>query len=375
MSRALAVAAGGGGDAVTAAVIASAMPDLEVSAVLTYSWDRLMIDPTPGPRSVADFDGLISLSGSVAEIPATASLRTGGRSTIPRLAQHLSLPLLLMDASAGAPGLASQICGAAEVFGADSIVVIDVGGDILAEGYEANLRSPLADSLALAAAVMTKLPVRVLVAGIGLDGELTEDELHGCLDRLGGQVVKQLVPSDVLAYEGIWEWHPSEANALLAVAAGGWRGQAETQRDALVRITDDSAAVYEVSTADLYESSLASRLSHAPTLAEVEQLLRRDRGYSDIDVERRRLRTRPPTRRPAEDAMEVIDRYAGDASARGIDALTIRRVAELVHATDFEATDALRISLMRKRSSHFRPPLYLTRPTAGIDRSDGWRGI
>ncbi|MFF2555336.1 DUF1152 domain-containing protein [Nocardia sp. NPDC058058] len=369
MSGTLAVAAGGGGDAVTAAVIASAMAELGVSAILTYSWDRLMIDPTPGPRSVADFDGLVIHSRSVAQVPATASLRTGSRSTIPRLAQHLSLPLLLMDISNGAPGLASQIRAAAEVFGADSVVVIDVGGDILAEGHETSLRSPLADSLALAASVISRLPVRVLVAGVGLDGELTDTELQNRLARLDAQPVRILAPSDVLAYEGVWEWHPSEANGLLAVAASGWRGQVETQRDAVIRISDNSAVVYEVCTAGLYESSLASRLSVLQSLAEVERLLRQVRGYSDIDIERRRLQTRPEARQPTEGALDLIDRYAADAAARSIDALTIRRVAELVHATDPEAVEALRVSLMRMRPSQFRPPLYLTRPQVPINRS------
>ncbi|MGH9217468.1 MAG: DUF1152 domain-containing protein, partial [Acidimicrobiales bacterium] len=48
---ALFVAAGGGGDAITAAVLA---PILSASdqppVIMTYSWDRLLIDPLPGPR-------------------------------------------------------------------------------------------------------------------------------------------------------------------------------------------------------------------------------------------------------------------------------------------------------------------------------------
>jgi hypothetical protein len=53
------IAAGGGGDAITATALAHAFQDPE-PVVMTYSWDRLMIDPVPGPRSAGDFTGLSS---------------------------------------------------------------------------------------------------------------------------------------------------------------------------------------------------------------------------------------------------------------------------------------------------------------------------
>jgi hypothetical protein len=37
---------------------------------MTYSWDRLMIDPLPGPRTTADFASLRHLAPGVVEIVA-----------------------------------------------------------------------------------------------------------------------------------------------------------------------------------------------------------------------------------------------------------------------------------------------------------------
>ncbi|MFE3059178.1 DUF1152 domain-containing protein [Nocardia sp. NPDC059239] len=56
MRTAIAIAAGGGGDAITAAMLAAAMAELGIAAIMSYSWDRFMIDPAPGPRERADFE-------------------------------------------------------------------------------------------------------------------------------------------------------------------------------------------------------------------------------------------------------------------------------------------------------------------------------
>ncbi|WP_280308287.1 DUF1152 domain-containing protein [Nocardia abscessus] len=359
---AVAIAAGGGGDAVTAAVLADMMPALRVAAIMSFSWDRLIIDPTPGPRSRGDFRGLID-RGGVSEVPSTATLRTEGESTLPRLSKHIEQPLLLMDVEAGANGLARQIRCAADAFDADELAVIDTGGDILATGTEPGLRSPLADSVALAAAISSGLTTQVLVAGVGLDGELSPAELDARLIALDAKEVGNLIPDDAKGFASIWSWHPSEANALLAAAASGWRGCVETQRGAVVDVTDAATRVYRIAATALSESSLAALLARTSSLHEIEQLLREHRGYSDIDVERDRLLHRARPRMPDADTLTLIDGYTADAYARGVDALTVRRVIELTGATYPAATAALRDHLARSRPDNFRPPLYTVQPT------------
>lgn len=339
-------------------MLASAMPDLGIAAVMSYSWDRFIVDPSPGPRARADFDGLID-RGGVAQIPPSAALRIG-QSTLPRLAGAIDLPLLLVEADGGAVGLSALIARAATAFGADQIVVVDVGGDILAEGHEASLRTPLADSLALAAAVRTGIATRVLVAGIGMDGELSAAEVDERLGQLHAQQLADLTPRDAVPFEGIWAWHPSEANALLAAAAAGWRGTVECQRNAAVELTGASTGVFEVGAQQLVDASLAAVLTDTTSLAEAEQLLRdRRAGRSELDVERQRAAgDRAKVRMPGLEALAVIDEYATDARERGVTALTVRRVAEMVSAFAPEATDALRTLLTEQRPHNFRPPLY-----------------
>ncbi|MEV0293335.1 DUF1152 domain-containing protein [Nocardia sp. NPDC050710] len=359
-SKAIVLAAGGGGDVVTASVLAAKLRHrFDTVAFMSYSWDRLLVDPTPGPRSRSDFDGLIEHDELIAEVAASARLRGHGWSTLPPLVPYLACPLLLMDPAGGAIGLAAQFRTASQVFGADVLILVDVGGDILAEGHEVGLRSPLADSLTLAAAIRSDLPLHVFVAGVGLDGELTPAEVRTLLCRHGSAAVADLLAADVSMVAEVWNWHPSEANGLVCVAAQGWRGTVETQRDALIDITDDATVVYEVDAPGVATHSLAADLSHTISMEQVEQRIRARRGYSDIDTERNRLSTHREQQMPTADTIDDIDRYAHTASLRGVNALTMRRVFELSGAVGADAGNMLRDLLGRERPNNMRPPLYL----------------
>ncbi|MGW6425856.1 DUF1152 domain-containing protein [Nocardia sp. NPDC055053] len=361
MRNAVVFAAGGGGDAVSASVLAHALAEqITVSAIVSWSWDRLLLDPLPGPRTAGDFEGLIAHGDGLFQVPSTAFLTTGGQSTLPRLATHLAMPLLLADPRRGSQGLSRQLRKAAEVFAAELILVLDVGGDILAAGDEPGLRSPLADSLALAAAVESELPTDVLATGLGLDGELTADELDRRLIDLGADEVVTLHSADAVGVEGIWEWHPSEANALLSVAAGGWRGQVESQRDTTITVDDRCTTVFRVDSHKLAGDSIAADLAATTSLDTAELRVRDRRGTTDIDIERRRLATRSHPRSPSANAIAILDQYVKDAAARGTDALTIRRVLELTDATDPSSATAMREQLRQQRPDNFQPPLYIT---------------
>lgn len=87
-----------------------------------------------------------------------------------------------------------------------------VGQHILARGDEPTLKSPLTDGPTLATASQVNAPIRLLIAGTGLDGELPPDVLH----RLLGRVAHTLTATDVEPISTVLEWHPSKATADLA---------------------------------------------------------------------------------------------------------------------------------------------------------------
>src|SRR6266540_2139599 len=64
MSGTLMVAAGGGGDVLGAALIQQALAGSDGGRPVHYaswSWDRLVVDPVPGPRDPTAFCGLRSV--------------------------------------------------------------------------------------------------------------------------------------------------------------------------------------------------------------------------------------------------------------------------------------------------------------------------
>nr|WP_324604043.1 DUF1152 domain-containing protein [Streptomyces sp. LaPpAH-108] len=57
----LTVTAGGKGDAVAAAMLGTALyGDVDPLVIFAYAWDRLLVDPLPGPRGACDFTGLVA---------------------------------------------------------------------------------------------------------------------------------------------------------------------------------------------------------------------------------------------------------------------------------------------------------------------------
>lgn len=359
--RPLVVAAGGGGDAIAGVALAGSLGLAEPQVVMTFSWDRLMIDPLPGPRRVDDFTGLHRPAPHVVEIVGTTAPVPPAGSSLPRLAAELPARLVLLDPSGGAGDLTEQIGSTAAFFGLDSIALVDVGGDVLTDGRDAGLRSPLADQLALAACVRTGIPTMLLVTGAGLDGELPVDVVA---DRLARLHARRLPPLDQQAVERVrpvFTWHPSEASGLLTAAATGLRGIVEV-RDAgdQVVLTDTTTAVSEVDGVDAIAVTPAARLGDSTSLDDAARIVREVTGVSEIEYEIRkatranRHRTQPVT----ETDLSTVDRHAADAQARGADFISMRRLAELLGATTLATYTQMCSLLAARRPDNCGPSVY-----------------
>ncbi|MER5874108.1 DUF1152 domain-containing protein [Streptomyces sp. NPDC002044] len=340
MTRLL-IAAGGGGDAITAAVVHTALHGAGTPAlVLTYAWERLVVDPVPGPRRATDFTGTEAAAPDLALVtPRTAPIAPAG-SLIPRLAAGLEPRLGLLDPYGGTRGLARQIRAAARWCRAGRIDLVDVGGDIAARGDEPTLRSPLGDALALAACAATGLATTVYVAGPGLDNEVPLTEL---LPRLGPPAFALTAPHT----EGVlpvFDWHPSEASALLVAAARGVRGSCGTRDAPRPVLLDDSACQVHRLTLDaaLALSPLARALAGSTSLDDAEAASREVCGFSEIERERHRAARPGPPHRPhtphpslasrgSRDAETVLARFTAwkrDLLADGLAYVTSRRITE-----------------------------------------------
>ncbi|MEU5999633.1 DUF1152 domain-containing protein [Streptomyces sp. NPDC047197] len=346
----LIVAAGGGGDAVAAAMLHAALygDDGGPALILTYSWDRLIVDPVPGPRSPADFTGLRQLTPHVWAVPGTATLKPPHAATLPRLAAEIPHTFALIDPYAGAAGITRQLNELINHFAPETIDLLDVGGDILAHGDEPTLRSPLADALTLAACARTEAPVRLLVAGPGLDGELPADVLRPHL----GPLLTTFTPEHTQAIIPVLTWHPSEATALLTATALGARGLCEIRDAGLpVPLTAEGPTVHQVDLARaLAANRLAQTIAATTTLDEAEERCRTVCGTSEIDYERAKAQRRSehqPTDAVPHDLLTQIKNFEQAAVTRETTYTTVRRLAEVLGLTNAALPHLTRLNTAR----------------------------
>jgi hypothetical protein len=174
--------AGGGGDVVGVLAIGRMCESLGTGFALGgVAWERMPIDPRPGPRRAAEIRGGRRLGDAAVLISPDEGATTpeGVDFSESLLAKHLGVETVLIDISGGTAGAAAGIEAAAGELGCDLAIHIDVGGDVLARGDEEGLASPLCDAVMLAAAVRAAESVEPLlgVLGPGCDGELSAEEV------------------------------------------------------------------------------------------------------------------------------------------------------------------------------------------------------
>jgi hypothetical protein len=145
------------------------------------------------------------------------------------MSAFLGEPVVLVDPNPGPAAIAAGLDAAAAHLGCDLVVLLDVGGDVLAHGHEPGLASPLADATVLSAALQMQTPTIGAVFGIGCDGELTPAE---ALERLrevaaaGGDLGDLPLPAAAIArVEASLAYVVTEASAMALRCAHGETGR------------------------------------------------------------------------------------------------------------------------------------------------------
>lgn len=325
--KTLFVAAGGGGDAVGTLLARRVLdPDGEAPTLIsTCAWERLRIDPTPGPRPISGFTGLGDVDGHPVEMLGSSRTTPPGRSVLPRLAYEADARIFLHDFEGGAKGLAEQLRHLVAALEVERIVVVDVGGDVVATGVEPNLLSPLADSLALAGALATGIPTNLAVVGPGADAELTEHEVLERLSAVNGQRVGEVSAPDVECCGDILDWHPTEASALVAAAALQARGAVEMRRGrAPTPLTERGSGIWVVAEPRLASFPLANSLVSTLDLQSAVEAMDR-LSVNEIAYERTKAaQLLSSTPSPGRSVSATIE----DAIRNGASHITSRRLLE-----------------------------------------------
>jgi hypothetical protein len=229
---ALCVGIGGGGDVVGALAAAGVLQSAGLQVIVGgLTWERRPIDPIPGPRRLAE----ITAAERVNDVAALAGPDTRGPGGFLFAESHVAGLLgertLLVDPNPGPAAVAAGLRHAADQLGCDAVILLDVGGDVLAHGHEAGLASPLADAVLLAAGVALQdagVLVAAAVFGAGCDGELTPDEVADRLaevrDAGGALGDVDLTADQIDRLRAAVDVVPTEASAMALRAADGETG-------------------------------------------------------------------------------------------------------------------------------------------------------
>jgi hypothetical protein len=293
---------GGGGDVVGALAITDLLQSLGTDWVLGgVAWERSPIDPRPGPRSLEEISGG-SPCGSAALLTegGTASL-DGIEFSESKMAAHLGRPVLLLDITRGPQALATGLEEAASELGCDTVVVLDVGGDVLAHGDEPGLASPLCDAIVLAAGLFLARSREVVgaVYGPGCDGELTPDEVLQRITELQSADALLgawgLTPQACELVDSAAEVVPTEASRMAIRCARGERGEVPIRGGRrTVELTPLGALTFffDPTAAATSAVPLATAVSPAGSLEQAHEALEGMGIRTELSLERERARTR-----------------------------------------------------------------------------------
>ncbi len=292
--RAVVVGIGGGGDVLGTIPTRNALKRNKFDVLIgSVVWERFIVDPKPGPRSLSELDNVKEFLNETVCLAGSQTKIKGG--IVPqacRISAKLGEKVLLLDLTKGAKGLASGIRKMAERLGISFVIGIDVGGDVLATGKEEGLKSPLCDSLTLAALANSGVRSIIGIVGLGCDGELKPQELESRLSEIasmGGLLgALGMTQEDVKIMEFLSEGLNTEASKLAIMAAKGVKGDLpirEGTRKAYVSIFSSITFFFDAKI--LYEASrLAKVVANSESIDDANEAMHSLGIETELDFER-----------------------------------------------------------------------------------------
>jgi hypothetical protein len=203
---------------------------------------------------------------------------------------------VLVDVLGGPGAIAAGLLQAVDRLGCDLTVLIDVGGDVLAQGDEPGLRSPLCDAVMLAAAVQLSQaghPVLGGIFGIGCDAELTPAEVLAQLAIIAGSGgllgARGLTDAVARRLEDAIRLVPTEASAQAVLAFRGASGTKTIRRGRRAFELSSIAAltVYlDLEVTMRTVGRLAQAISGASSLEDANRVLNDLGVRTELDLER-----------------------------------------------------------------------------------------
>ena len=298
--RILVVGAGGGGDVVTAAVFALKLRRIGLDVLVAAPpWERVVVDPVPGPIGLDEIMKFVYKGDGYLVVDGRSYCMRGGRKfsfQASNVASALHEPIYVYSLKGGVASAYRGLLSICRDKNIDIVIGLDVGGDILAKGWEEDLWSPLADQLTLCSLYKLSndsgVPSLVAVASPGADGELNRDyviKLINDVVRSGGYVGSLGFDKwDIEIFERILSMAVSEAGKVILDALKGFVGW-KIIRKGTRRVYVDalSTIVFLMDTDIVYSMSpLAEILLDTSSIDEANRILLEQGVPTEYELER-----------------------------------------------------------------------------------------
>lgn len=290
--RALVLGIGGGGDVLGAFPTGRYLESLGIEVILGgVGWERIVYDPKPGPRSLDEVVGVERISVTTGLANGSTQTSYGVVFQCSNMARFLGKKTLLVDITKGVRGIVRGLGETVKRMNVDFIVGVDVGGDVLTQGGEVGLRSPLADAMMLSALHQVNVPTITAVFAPSCDGELTMEEILERISRIaekGGYLgARGLTPEDVEAMNEALKYVKTEASMLPLLAWRGKMGVVEIRGgERRVNLSILSTLTFYFDTDVVYSLSfLASKVADTESLEEANERLHEVGITTEYDYE------------------------------------------------------------------------------------------
>jgi hypothetical protein len=296
----LVFAAGGGGDIATASAYALKLRSLGYDTYISCApWERVVVDPTPGPIKIGEVYNPSIVGDDFLGVDSNSYAMRGGRKIIfqaVNVSRVLGEVVYICDMDGGVEGLYRSLYNLSNYLGIDEIVALDVGGDILASGYEDDLWSPLADQITLSTIYKieerTGLETLLALASPGADGELDRSYV---LDRIsmisrggGYRGVFSFDVGDIDMLQEIFDGVVTEAGRIILDALNGFIGW-KVIRGGTRKVYIDiiSTLIFLLDTKVLYDySSMAKAIRDTDSIEEANEILIKMGIPTELELER-----------------------------------------------------------------------------------------
>lgn len=296
VDRALVFGIGGSGDVVGTIPTARLLESHGVSVTIGgIAWEPTPRDPVIGPRGLGELTSFEQVSETVGLVTGETQTTDGVGFSETIVAEYYDEEVVLIDITSGVDGMISGLNAACDSLGFDLVIGTDSGGDVLATGTEAGLRSPVSDGLGIVSLSELEYPSFLGMFGYGSDGELTRPELDTALARvaaadgiLGAWGVTQRVRDEL---DGVLKRVPTEASRLPVDAAHGAIGT-KTIRDGMVslELTPPSMVTFYFTPTSVQSYSMIAELvSEHRSLDAIQSAFQAEGIVTEFDREAARM--------------------------------------------------------------------------------------